>query len=75
MLQWIRMLLAAAAVACAAVPGIAAAGAGVGGHSDDDAAMLADAVRVVQANFATYNDKKKDPEGGTPSPRRTDSLW
>jgi ketosteroid isomerase-like protein len=60
MSQRIRMLLVAAAVACVAVPGIAAAGAGLGGHSDDDAAMLADAMRVVQANFATYNDKKWD---------------
>jgi ketosteroid isomerase-like protein len=56
----IRMLLAFAAVAFTAVPGIAAAGAGTGQHSDDDAAMLADVLRVVHTNFATYNDRKWD---------------
>jgi hypothetical protein len=54
----IRMLLAAA-VAFVAVPGIAAAG-GSGGHADDDAAMLADVMRVVHTNFATYNDERWD---------------
>ena len=60
MSQRIRILLVAAAVACVAVPGITAAGAGVSGHSDDDAEMLADVMRVVHANFATYNEKKWD---------------
>ena len=60
MSQRLRMLLAAAAVALIAGPWIGAAGAGTAGHSDDDAQMLADVMRVVHTNFATYNDRNWD---------------
>jgi ketosteroid isomerase-like protein len=54
------MLLASAAVALIVVSGIAVAGAGTGGHTDADAQMLADVMRVVHANFIAYNDRKWD---------------
>ena len=55
----IRMLVASAALILIAIPGIAAAGSSPGGERDD-AQMLADVMRVVHVNFATYNDRKWD---------------
>ena len=54
------MLVGSAALVLVAVPGIAAAGSTTGGEDDNDAQMLADALRVVRTNFATYNDRKWD---------------
>jgi len=56
----IRLLLECAAVVLVVLPGIAVASAGTGGHSDEDAQMLADVMQVVHTNFATYNDRKWD---------------
>jgi ketosteroid isomerase-like protein len=56
----IRMLLASAAVALITGPGIAAAGAGTGGDTDDDAQLVADAKRAERAYDAAWNDKRWD---------------
>jgi ketosteroid isomerase-like protein len=42
------------------VPGIAFAGPGASGGADDDAQMVADAMRTESAVAAAYNDKKWD---------------
>jgi ketosteroid isomerase-like protein len=60
MSQRIRMLLASAAVVLIAVPGIAVAGAGTGGATDDDTQMVAEAKRVEIAIVTAYNDRKWD---------------
>ena len=57
--QRIRLLLASVAVVLIAVPG-APAGSSTGGESDDDGQMLAEVMRVVHTNFATYNERKWD---------------
>jgi len=54
------MLLASAAVVLAAVPGIAAAGAGTGGDTSDDAQIVADAKRAERAYDAAWNDRRWD---------------
>jgi ketosteroid isomerase-like protein len=58
-LKPMRVLLAFAAVVVLA-PGIAVAGAGTGGNTDDDAQIVADAKRVEVAIIAAYNDRKWD---------------
>ena len=58
--RWVRILLAAAAVVFILAPGIAGAGAGTGGATDDDAQMVADAKLAESAIIAGYNDKKWD---------------
>ena len=60
MSQRIRTLVACAATVVIALPGIAAAGAGVGGDTDDAAQMVADAKGVEIAVVAAYNDRKWD---------------
>ena len=54
-----RMLLASAAVTLIMVGGIAAAGAGTGGGSEDPQ-IIADAKRTEAAILVAYNDKKWD---------------
>jgi len=56
----IRVLLACAAVVLTVVPGIAVAGAGTAGGTNDDAQIVADAKRVESAIVAGWNDKKWD---------------
>jgi ketosteroid isomerase-like protein len=58
--RWVRILLAAAVVVLILTPGIAGAGAGTGGDTDDDAQMVADAKLAESAIVAGYNDKKWD---------------
>ncbi len=58
--RWVRILLTSAAVVLILAPGIAGAGAGTGGATDDDAQMVADAKLAESAIVAGYNDKKWD---------------
>ncbi len=63
-LKPMRVLLAFAAVVVLA-PGIAVAGAGMGGNTDDDVQIVAEAKRVQGAWIVAYNDKKWDELGST----------
>lgn len=58
-LKPMQVLLAFAAVVVLA-PGIAVAGAGTGGDTDDDVQMVAEAKRAETAFVVAYNDKKWD---------------
>jgi len=60
MVRRTRMLAASAAAVLLVVPGIAVAGAGTNGDTDDEAQMMRDVMRVAHANFVAYNDKKWD---------------
>jgi ketosteroid isomerase-like protein len=57
------MLLASAALALITVPGITAAGAGTGAGSDEDARLVADAIRIEGAVVTAYNDRNWDEFG------------
>ena len=54
------MLLASASVALILAPGIAVAGAGTGGSTNEDDQLVAAAKRTDSAIIAAYNDKKWD---------------
>src|SRR2546429_6576151 len=56
----IRMLLASATVVLIVVPGVAVAGAGTGGRTNEDDQMVAAAKQTQRAIAAAYNDKKWD---------------
>ena len=58
--RMLRIVVASAAVAFMVAPGIAGAGSGTSGNSDEDAQMVADATRTEQAIVTAYNDKKWD---------------
>jgi len=58
-----RMLLASAAVVLVVVPGMAVAGTGTGGASDDEAALIAAAKQTEAAIATAINDKKWDALG------------
>ena len=60
MLLRVRTLLVSAAVVFIGVPGFAVTATASGGGVDDDAQMVADAMRTESAVFAAYNDKKWD---------------
>jgi ketosteroid isomerase-like protein len=60
MSQRIRMLVACAAAAVIAVPGIAAAGGRTGGDTGDATQMVAQAKRVEIAIVTAYNDRRWD---------------
>ena len=58
-----RILLASAATVLILAPGIALAGGGTGGSTDDDAQMIADAKRTENAIVVAWNEKKWDELG------------
>jgi ketosteroid isomerase-like protein len=62
------MLLASAAVVLVVVPGMAVAGTGTGGASDDEAALIAAAKRTEAAIVTAINDRKWDALGALYAP-------
>ena len=53
-------ILSSATVVLIVASGITVAGAGTGGDTGDDPQMIRDVMRVVHANFTTYNDRNWD---------------
>lgn len=60
MSRCMRMLLASAAVLLLVTPGLAVAGGGTGGDTNDDAQIVADAKRAERAYDAAWNDRRWD---------------
>ena len=76
--RWVRILLTSGAVVLILAPGIAGAGAGTGGATDDDAQMVADAKLAESAIVAGYNDKKWESNTSRVSvtlPGRSTTAW